>query len=328
MDTKLVRLQVFLASPSDLAEERALLPGVIEEVNRTIAFPAGLFLELVRWETHARPGVGRDAQDVVNQQIGPKDLFIGVMWTRLGTPTSRAESGTQEEFERAYEAWAQTGKPKILLYFKTKPFFPRNSEEIEQLQRVFQFRRTVEERGALYWQFAEAAEFATVMRKHLTQELQAMIRDRTPDKPDSGLDRDVSSRSASGNLAAREIYDSPSAIAVRPTLLIVYRPDGWHLENKGRGTALDILVAQKHVKGQDRGQWFNPVRVPALAAGEQTLLTWLEHENETGLGASYSDEDGRPFTSVTGNDVTTVLRERAFPHFREDQIRRDWHFFK
>ncbi|HEX8197483.1 MAG TPA: CHAT domain-containing protein [Pyrinomonadaceae bacterium] len=122
-------------------------------------------------------------------------------------------------------------------------------------------------------------------------------------------------------------YDSPTAVAIRPSLMIVYRHDGWYLQNKGRGPAQNIIVAQKHVKGPERGIWFNPVRVPTLGAGEDLHLTWLGHENNTGLGASYEDEDGRPFNSITGNDLTKVVRDRELPSFKEDQIRRHWYFF-
>jgi hypothetical protein len=122
------------------------------------------------------------------------------------------------------------------------------------------------------------------------------------------------------------VYDTAAAVAIRPLLMIVYRKDGWHVENKGRGPALNIIVAQKHVSGPERGSWFNPVRIPTLGPNEKRHLVWLGHENYTGLGAGYEDEDGRPFTSVTGNDLTTVHRERLFPRFTEHQIARHWHF--
>ena len=122
-------------------------------------------------------------------------------------------------------------------------------------------------------------------------------------------------------------YDSPAAVAIRPILMIVYKKDGWYLENKGRGPALDIIVAQKHVVGRESGSWFNPVRVPTLGPKEEQHLAWLGHENDTGLGASYRDEDGRPFTSVTGNDLTTVHRARLLPNFEEHEIARHWEFF-
>src|SRR5713226_3508562 len=94
----------FLASPSDVEAERAKLEDVVQELNLTWSKTLGMRLDLLRWETHAYPGVGHDAQDVINQQIGDEyDIFIGIMWGRFGSSTERADSGTEEEFRRARE---------------------------------------------------------------------------------------------------------------------------------------------------------------------------------------------------------------------------------
>src|ERR1044072_3115408 len=95
------RVRVFLASPSDVMDERDAAEGVIADLNQTLGQSKDLVLELVRWETHTRPGFGEDAQDVINGQIGPYDIFVGVMWKRLGTATLRAASGTAEEVQAA-----------------------------------------------------------------------------------------------------------------------------------------------------------------------------------------------------------------------------------
>ncbi len=109
--------------------------------------------------------------------------------------------------------------------------------------------------------------------------------------------------------------------------MIVYRKDGWYLENVGRGTALNIIVAQKYVKGESKGKWFNPVRTPSLKTEIYFFLNWLGHENDTGIGANYEDEFGNKFTSVCGNDLTRVFDESIFPDWPESEIRRHWHFF-
>lgn len=111
------RLRVLVASPRDTATERARLPKAIEEIDLTTADAAGAILELVRWETHSWPDFGVDAQDVVNRQVGQADIYIGVIWKRLGTPTGRAESGTVEELELALERKRQGEKRS-----RTRPF--------------------------------------------------------------------------------------------------------------------------------------------------------------------------------------------------------------
>jgi len=100
------QLRVFVASPGDVQAERARIEKAIREVNLSAPKEANIELELVRWETHAYPNFGKDAQAVINEQIGTEyDIFIGILWSRLGTPTPRFASGTLEEFYAAYEKW-------------------------------------------------------------------------------------------------------------------------------------------------------------------------------------------------------------------------------
>ena len=95
-------LTAFVASPSDVVDERTKLEDVIREFNLTWSRELSVRLDLVRWETHAYPGAGDDAQAVINEQIHDDyDLFVGIIWCRYGTPTERAGSGTVEEFKRA-----------------------------------------------------------------------------------------------------------------------------------------------------------------------------------------------------------------------------------
>jgi hypothetical protein len=102
MPTDVTLLKVFIASPGDVAEERGMAESVVQELNRTLCKALCLRLELLRWETDTFPGLGSDSQAVINEQIAEDfDIFVGILWSRFGTPTPRAESGTEEEFNRA-----------------------------------------------------------------------------------------------------------------------------------------------------------------------------------------------------------------------------------
>jgi hypothetical protein len=112
-----------------------------------------------------------------------------------------------------------------------------------------------------------------------------------------------------------------SVTNVRPVLVFEYSGDvGWILRNVGTGPALNVLVAQKRVGGD----WFNPVRVPPLAAAASFVPTWLGHVNTTGLGATYTDVDGRKYSSITGNDLTEIYDREVFGPWEESEIRRHW----
>ncbi len=59
-------LQVFVASPSDVAEERTSLDAVIGELNRTWAATLGITFEVSKWETRVRPGFDSYPQAAIN----------------------------------------------------------------------------------------------------------------------------------------------------------------------------------------------------------------------------------------------------------------------
>ena len=160
-------IRIFAASPGDVFNEREQLGKVVEELNTTTASFLGFSLELVRWETHCRPAMGR-AQSVVNAQIGSYDIFIGLMWKRFGKPTGHAQSGTEEEFRIAYEAWQRKELQELLFYFCQQPFMPHSDEELEQFRKVLAFRRELSEKG-LIGEYDGHDAFADTIRPHLTR---------------------------------------------------------------------------------------------------------------------------------------------------------------
>ena len=159
---------VFVASPSDVAPERDCIEEVIQQLNEVWERRLGIRLDLWRWETSAYPGFGADGQDVINDQSPDEfDVFIGVLWSRLGTATGRAESGTVEEFNRAYTQWDRDPSSiKLLLYFK-QAAVEMDSIDTDQIKAVREFKKSLPPRGGLYWDFASAEDFADLLRKHL-----------------------------------------------------------------------------------------------------------------------------------------------------------------
>jgi len=174
-------IRIFVASPGDVLRERDRLSSVVQELSTTIAPYKGFSLELVRWETHCMPALGRP-QGVINAQIGLYDIFVGIMWKRFGSPTGLTESGTEEKFRVAYDTWRRNQSPSILFYFCQHPFMPRNIEELEQCKRVLAFRQELEQKG-LIWEYPEHDTFADIIRPHLVRLLldttyaQASLRD-------------------------------------------------------------------------------------------------------------------------------------------------------
>jgi len=168
-------ITIFVASPNDVVDERTKLEEVINELNITWSRNLGLRFDLVRWETHAFPGIGDDPQDVINEQIPDDyDIFIGIMWCRFGTPTGRAGSGTAEEFQRAKTRYdADPSNLKIMMYFKDEAISPSRIDP-DQINNVNEFRKSLGEDGALHWKFSTVEDFEQIVRLHLTRQAQSL----------------------------------------------------------------------------------------------------------------------------------------------------------
>jgi hypothetical protein len=177
------RLRIFIASPSDVSAERDIVSNVVvPEIqrifgdNQLLGNKHQIELEAIRWETHAWPDVGDDAQDVINKEIGDYDILVGIMWKRFGTPTKRAGSGTGEEFERAYEYFKAYQKPKIMFYFRTDPFYTTTASELVQFQKVVKFRGKLEKLGVLFWEYNSPLQFERNVREHLIRQIRQWVK--------------------------------------------------------------------------------------------------------------------------------------------------------
>lgn len=206
MPRTITEVKVFVASPGDLKAERNALEEVIADLNHTFD---DLHIRLLRWEKDTVPAMGRP-QGLVNEQLGDYDIFVGLMWRRFGTSTGVAESGTEEEFNRAYERWQQTGEPPIMFYFCDRSAAPpQSTEEVEQLRKVVEFRQRVQTNG-LTGSFTTVDEFKREVGKHLTRVLKQI---------GSGEIRRPASSSTSSSPASR----SPSVSPPSPDIYIPRR---------------------------------------------------------------------------------------------------------
>ena len=162
-------LKCFIASPGDTKEERLICEKVFAEINNGIGIPYGFELQSLKWENDVHPGIGEDGQDVINRQIeGKYDLFIGIMYTRFGSPTNRSESGTVEEFNIAYEKAMELKNLEIMFYFNDQQINP-SKIDLEQYQKVYDFRNNVVGKKCMYSVYDGPMDFEEKLRKHLNK---------------------------------------------------------------------------------------------------------------------------------------------------------------
>ena len=194
MDTKTVRL--FVASPGDVSTEREVVEKVAHEIDenpREALVEAGPFrIEVLRWEDVA-PSGGRP-QQVIADQLGPYDIFVGILWNRCGTPTGHdehghqiAQSGTVEEIRGALSKLRQKSlrKEQIMLYRCERPVFLATTDEILQFTAVHAlFEEIDSSKKALTCRYNSIESFGSLFEKHFTQALQAVLRESTqPSRP-------------------------------------------------------------------------------------------------------------------------------------------------
>lgn len=152
---------VMIASPGDVASERAIVRDVVYEWNAVHSGTRKIVLLPVGWETHSSPEMGAPAQQIINRQVLNKcDLLVGVFWTRLGTPTEKHLSGTVEEIEEHIAS----GKP-AMLYFSSQPV-AIDTVDLEQIQKLKAFKQSCQSRG-LYEGYDSHAEFKEKFYRHL-----------------------------------------------------------------------------------------------------------------------------------------------------------------
>jgi hypothetical protein len=160
--------RVLIASPGDLHEERAVVSGAIEAWNAQHSAAEGVVLLPVRWETHTRPESGTRPQEAINRQIVDDcDILVGLFWTRLGTNTGVAASGTIEEIERTIGS----GKP-ALLYFSDRPVAP-SAVDARQLGSLKNFHQATLV-GSLTGTFDSLEGLAANLQRDLLAQVRAM----------------------------------------------------------------------------------------------------------------------------------------------------------
>ena len=190
-------LRVFLASPGDVADERALALTVLEQLQYDPLLRGRITLETVAWD---KPGAGTPMLATMTPQEAIKkglptpaqcDIVIVIFWSRIGTPLpadwkkpdgSGYLSGTEWEYLNALEAAESQGKPEVVIYRRTEKQTldqddPQFDEKRKQWRLVQQFFQAFENPdGSLrrgYNSYPAPDEF----REQLNLHLRALVRE-------------------------------------------------------------------------------------------------------------------------------------------------------
>src|SRR6202165_2382810 len=128
-------VKLTLCGPSDVAKEIAFATEVINDWNCQHGEQRGFWVKHQHWSTDSYPDAQETGQGAINKQlIDSTDILVAIFWSRIGTPTASAESGTVEEIQRAIAA----GKKGMVYFSDLRPL--RVGASIEQVKRLSAFR--------------------------------------------------------------------------------------------------------------------------------------------------------------------------------------------
>src|SRR5690554_1685744 len=104
METRQI-YKCFISSPGDCQKERKACQSVLEKINNGLAKHLGVGFEPFMWEYDVLPDMGKNGQEIIDEYVKKSnyDIFIGVMKNKFGTPTKKAGSGTEHEFNDALQ---------------------------------------------------------------------------------------------------------------------------------------------------------------------------------------------------------------------------------
>jgi hypothetical protein len=160
-------IEIIIASPNDVKKERQIVREVIAEWNAIYARNHSVVLLPVAWETHSSPELSGRPQQMINDRLlVHADILVGIFWTRLGSPTGKAISGSIEEIDEH----RRQGKP-VMLYFSQVPVPPDRVDQA-QYSALQEFKGWAQGEG-LVETFDSPNGFRDKFRRHLP----TMLRD-------------------------------------------------------------------------------------------------------------------------------------------------------
>jgi Tfp pilus assembly protein PilF len=186
-----LKLSVFISSPGDVAEERALAARVFRRMG--VEFDDVVTIEVILWEHE--PLFAHTGFQTQLPRPSQCDLVVSILWSRLGTrlpadfapePGRPPPTGTEWEVKDALGAYEKFGRPNLLIYRKRSPphvdmASPTAEERFRQYKQLDEFCRSAfyDAQGAsivAHHEFVDGADFERRLteqsRKWIVRELE------------------------------------------------------------------------------------------------------------------------------------------------------------
>jgi nucleoside 2-deoxyribosyltransferase len=311
--------RILIASPSDVVEEREIAVKTIQEWNDLNSPERQLVLLPLRWETHSAPEYGKRPQEVINRQIVDHcDLLIGVFWTRIGSPTGVADSGTLEEIERV----AKQGKP-VMLYFSQAKEDPERID-IDQLKKLREFKQKTFPK-ALIETYASAIEFRDKLAKQIEIQLRVILAEQSEQLAGGPNPKPITDIQVGFADIEKGTYLG-AEIALETTLLEVEGLD--RLPDYGPKQALNVVNSEKGIftfnNDENRNYYRDLVSYYVRKNFFRPIRLWMKNVGALGARDCYVDIR---ITSVEGETTVSSISQAGLsaPSKSSNIFLTSWH---
>jgi hypothetical protein len=173
---KTVRL--FLSSPGGLDEHRQVVRDVIATMNEQSGNDGKPIIQVIEWPRSIAAAVSGYSQGAINEQTLTYDILLCLFSHSIGTPTPRANSGTEEEFDRAFESLLLRKDKQIIVLFADIPCRPSDIDPY-QFVLVNAFRQKIERLGVLYHTYSDLATLSRYLSTSLEHARNRVSADQT-----------------------------------------------------------------------------------------------------------------------------------------------------
>lgn len=175
---ELNEINIAIASPSDLTQERELLLNTLERKFRTDQHEklCKHRLKVHGWED--LPSQNGYPQEVINERIISKvDIVLAIFKHKLGTPTidtttgkEKYPSGTAEEILFALDKDSSDGPLGMVYFYSTPPAPSLEAENYDKIKkewdRLKEFRKTIQSK-VIYKPFTSKEELIEIVSKDI-----------------------------------------------------------------------------------------------------------------------------------------------------------------
>lgn len=167
-----VLVRIFLSSPSDVGAEHKLAQAVIDDWNETNGDRENAHITCRPWRA-VPPYLNKEAQDSINKKVIDKcHLLVAIFWSRIGTPTRTAKSGTVEEVMRRLAA-----NQPVFVYFSKKPI-PHEKFDSKQVEQVKELRAEFIRDNKHFADYDKDREFKRLFKNHLGEFISDFLKER------------------------------------------------------------------------------------------------------------------------------------------------------